>query len=757
MEDIASLNLKLQSTPQPLTPQERETLQKIQKALRGTNQKNSNDIQPMERPKFMWIERAETFKFTTEGTQTTTPYESSNTIVVDKNSLEGVSSISSAVSMARENSTIIVMKGVYTENIISDKNIHLIGQEGTKLLNSHIEVKSDVLTMKGFQLKSDSDIITISDGTLAIRDSTIECLSIKYAINAEANTSLEINNCTIVANRAIDAASGTIVTINSTYLTGNVRFFKTDATLCHCKLNYPNGICVEASSTNIKVDRCLIQECRDVAFSLREHSSVFVETTEISSINGAGILLHGLSRMTAKNIRILNCLKAGLIITHGASAEVNGSVISDCGLSGVEVLFNAQLTLNETWISDVKGSCVLLDGRAQTQTTRCVITDAGIHGVEAGNGSIVRLKDTNVRNCARTGVLCSSSNIAAQMCEFTGNKEACIFGEDALIELTNCAIVKSKSDGIVTEAGSTLNLNACYLAECFGYHILSRNPKDTKIVESTFMEAIYNDHNEVTTIQEILAEKKPTGQYAILGGLAFNNADMVIIDSCYMSRNMIQMFKVKNGIIRSSNISHAISKQHSKPSRTLEILDDSSVTIESSTISKTDIKVHHAKLSVRKCFFSMSANIAVQGSNNSEMIIENNEFTYCTQIAVIKDNSHLVFSYNNVKNVIRSKNAAKAGETTTLNDIKLQRMKAINVKEFSTGTIEGNFISGDYDYAIYIDGQSKVDCLTNQVQSGLKSGILYAGMSYGRCEENEFSGKSKAVEYLHGFTPQPMT
>lgn len=759
MDDLATLHLKLKSVPQPLTQTEMETLDKIIRALKSKDTKNSDSIRPLDKPEFKWIEKAENFKFNQESPETisSTEYETSNTIVVDKSSLDGVNSITTAIQMAKDNTTIIVEKGIYSDNIISDKTIHIIGREGAKLLNQHIEVKSGLLTIKGFSIKSDLDIVSIIDGTFAMKDCTLESSSMKACINVGPNTSLEIQNCSIVTTKAIDAAPGTIVTIISSSIVGNNHFFKSDVRFIHSKFSHPSGICFEASSTSAKVDRCLIQDCRDIAFSLREHSSISLETTEFSNIKGAGILLHSQSQMICKNIRIFNCAKAGLIISRGASGEVTGSVICNCRLSGCEVLYSAQLTLNESWISDVKGSCIFCEDRSMISTTRSVISSAGGHGVEAGNGCVLRLKDTLCSNCNGTGILASSSNLTAQMCEFSGHKEACIFGEDAIIELTNCAVCKGKSDGIFTEPGSTISINACYFSGCMGNHIFSRQPKDTKIVESTFLESIYTVAGEPKSFEEIKFDKTRQIQYLIFGGLTFDSADMIIIDSCYICRNMIRMLGVKNGIITQSHIIYAISKHPKEPTRTVEISDESSVTIESSSIDQTSITTNNAKLAIRKCTITNSGNFALQGANSAKLIIENNEFSDCRSISTIKDNTNIIFSYNNVKNVKRSKNAAKAGETSTLRSANLQRTKAINIKEFSSGTIEGNFFSGDYDYAIFIDGQSKVDCLTNQVQTGTKGGIIYAGMSYGRCEENEFSGKATQIEFIHKFTPaQPI-
>ena len=144
------------------------------------------------------------------------------------------------------------------------------------------------------------------------------------------------------------------------------------------------------------------------------------------------------------------------------------------------------------------------------------------------------------------------------------------------------------------------------------------------------------------------------------------------------------------------------------------------------------IRVRNSEASIRQNKFGSSPQYAIWGEYYATLLVESNEMSKDRMICLLKDNSSMNFFNNKVTGTIRP----------VVKDQRLQRVKALNVTSFSTATIEGNIINGDYDYAVYIDGQSNVDCRANQYQLGKNGGIYYSGVSSGLCEDNQYTGQA---------------
>ena len=747
MDDLKLLLVKLNCTPQPLTEAESVTLEKIKQGLRG-NVVTEHEIQAMDEPQFSWIEEPAPLKFTLDcDKETKTIFETENIIKVSKNANSGhFQSLSQAVDIAKENSTIVIIDDIEKENILIEKTLHFVAKDNVSLKGTHFEVKSATSTFMGFNFEADDELFNASNCNLSLKNCKLTSTSSNVPISVSQSAILEIIGCELKGNKLIDTQSSSSIKINSTKIEGNLHFSKSDATFNHCMFSNPSGICIESLASLIKIYDSEITNAKEVALSIREHSSIVLGNTLIESIKGAGVLLHSYSKLQAKNIQLSSCEKAGLIVTHDAAAKVSGSAIRACGLAGCEILYQGHLTLNETWVSEHKGSCILSDYRSFINTTRCVIRDGNGHGIEAGNGSYLRINDTLITKCRGSGVLVSSSNLVSMMCQYSCNNEANIVGEDGSnLELTNCSIVDGCSDGIESVSGSVININSCYFARCKGSHLVGRGIKDTKIVSSTFEESIYSKEGALITTDEIKQDALDSSNYDVYGGVSFEQSEMIIIDTCFMNRNSVVINSCKNCIARNSTFLFAVTRPAEKVSKYFEVVDDSNMTIETCRFSKTVIKIRHSSATIRKCILQKAQNFVLNGEDNAHITAEHNEVSFCNQCASIKDNTVLQFSFNKVTSITRPKKKANA-ESTILDS----RVRAFNIREFSTCVFEGNFISGDYDYAVYVDGQSKVDCLTNQIQAGSRGGILYTGMSYGKCDDNEFTGKSKFIEYFNG-------
>jgi len=726
MDDIPQLITSLKYQPQPLTEDEERTLARILPILMGIQDKKENFEASLVPPQYTWISEPSHLDQYSEYSSLSTVFDSNSRLVVNcSNPTPGqFRTISEAVEAAKDNDAIYIENGIYTEELNLTKQLHFVAN-GASLLNCVISVNS-VCSFYGFRIKNDGDCFTLLKGQLSIHSCEIEYSGNKSSVFVRNNTTFEAEKCRFSGNRLIEAGAGSVCRVLASVLQGSVSLTKSDSTFDTCMFYSLIGTPIDCVATVLKLKNCIISNSSEIGINCRERSSLLLVDCQVHKISGAGILVHGFSSLRANNVRIFGCDKAGILISHDATAEISGSSIKDCGFSGCEVLNQGSLILNETWVSGHKNSCILSDSSSSITTTRCYITAGSSHGIEAANGSVIRMNDTCISSCNGSAIICSNSKITAATSEFIGNIEPNLILEDhSWLELTNCNILESQSDGLVAESESMIMCNNCFFCknENFGANI--RSCKDIKLLSSTIVE---NRH----------------------GGVIFETTTLVIVDGCTVDHNSFILSHVNNGIIRNSIFCYAWTKIEKTPTDDIVIRNDSIVSLEENKISYSIIKVKHAEAKIRKNAISSSRNFAIQGESKAKIIAESNDMSKVRQALSVKDNSTIMFVNNNVANIIRPRRKDPVlAEIMAINDNKI---KAILIKQFSTGTIEGNFISGDYDYAIYVDSQSKADNRANQIQTGAMGGILYTGMSSGMCDDNSFSGKgsTKYIEYWHG-------
>ena len=727
MDDLPHLISMLTASPPPLSLAEQEIIEKVRKALDQNGIGESDEKEKCVPPEFISIQEPQPLTDFSAASQISTVFESQNLIYVGPQG--HFPTIAQAVAAAQDNSTIVIQPGTYTEDVTFTTNLHIVGQSDVKCVNCHFTVKSQLLTIRSIAFTTqDSEIFTLSRGQLSLLECRIESSANKPPFDMNPNVSLEIVRCAIAANIIMQARMSVLSLINSHFL-GSIAISKSDINIINCKLDGRTNIALELYTTNMYICGSIITGSNSVGISVRERSNLTIESTNITEIRGAGILVHSSSIFKANNIRINNCEKSGVIISNDSNVEISESKISHCKHTGCEVLNTGSLELNGVWISETNGSGVLCDGRAKFSATRCRITNGSHHGIEAGNGASVNIRDTMIDGFKFSGVVCSNAKVTATSCLLESNFETNMTAEDhSWVEITYCSFLKSKQDGLVADSEAMIICTSCYFIENQGKGVIVRNCRDSKFQQSTFFE---NAH----------------------GGLLFEDTKQMVIDNCVIKKNSFIVKNVSNAMVRLSLLNLAFTKYGDEPREFIEILNQSKATFEECRITSCCTKVRKSEANLRQNKFSKSQQFAIIGEYCAKLFIESNEFDKDRQILSIKDNSYVHFFNNKISNVLRPFKK----DPNTNQKIKMgseYKIKAIHIKSFSQGLIEGNTISGDYDYAIFVDGQSKVDNRANQIQCGPLAGICYSGVSSGLCEDNQYTGTTQHNEFFqHGCSP----
>ncbi|KAK8891702.1 hypothetical protein M9Y10_028922 [Tritrichomonas musculus] len=717
MDDLPHLISMLQAAPPPLTPDEEAIIARVTKELEKNNLTDPTGKDKCSAPPFDPIKEPPPFSGPVPVDQSSTVFQTQNLIYVGPNG--HFPTIGAAVNQAPEDSTIVIQAGVYEDDFTCLKPIHIISNGEVTLKNTHIAIRTQLVTIYGINFISDTEIFSINRGQLSLSDCSINISSQKPPVDITASVTLEFIRCKFVAQNILQNRVASIISFVDCSSNGIISVSKSDLKITNCQLNGAKGIALELFESNCNIKGTTFTGSSSVAISARTRSNLQIESSLFDKVQGTGILIHSFSTLKANNIRVTNCAKAGIILSNDANATISGSSITHCGNAGCEILSTSSLELNEVWISDTSGSGILCDQRSKIYLTRCRITQAKRNGIEAGNCAVARISDTMIDSHSFSGIIATNAKINGVTCVIQNNKDSNMAIDDhSWVELTNCQFLRSTRDGLIADSESMVQCNNCFFLENEGRGVIIKNCRDSKFQQSSFY-----DNKQ--------------------GGLLFENTKQMVVDNCVVNKNSLIINNVGNAIVRLCALYAATTKNGNNPREFIEIRNKSKAIFEENRITRCETYVRKAEVNLRQNFFSMSPTFAIVGEYFAKINIESNEFNKDHQILSLKDNSYVHCFNNKMSNIIRPKGIDED-----------DKIKAIHIKTFSEGFIEGNMISGDYDYAVFIDGQSKVDNRANQIQCGVHGGICYSGVSCGLCEDNSYTGNTQHSEiFSHGCSP----
>lgn len=727
MDDLPHLISILKASPPPLSSEEQASLNKVLAALSETitNDKSAVSLSP---PEFQSIPQPAPIQHVASEPPSKTVYDSSTVVVVGQG--QQYPNLTAALGSIRDNATIQVTDGVYSENVTINMSVHIVAAGSSVVFqNSHFDVKSSSITFRGIRFGADNEIFSVSRTQFSMQGCVIESNSPQSIFDVQSSAVIEFDRCNIICPKIAEIKFPSNIKAYNSNFNGALLMTKCDLLAVGCQFDGRTGSSIEALNTTVTVKESIFRGSKVVAVNLREHSYLKLENTEFNDIDGVGCLIHGSSKLESYNTRFSNIEKAAIMVSNESFAKISGSAVIRTQLTGIEIINQSTIECNETWVSDTRGSGILIDNKSKLTTIRCRITKCARHGVEAANGSNAIIEDTMIDNCTFSALLTTNSKVQTKSCLFTECKDSIVFADDhAWLEMTRTTVSKGISDGLAAESECMINTNGCYFVDNEQWGLSIKGCRDCKIQSSV-----------------IHTNKR--------GGVNFDSNAQLVIDGCLIDRDSMIISACKNAVVRQSTLSKMMTKYNDLPRAYIEIIDKSKVTFEENRFIFSIIVAKRSEVAIRQNKFSNSPNFAIQGENNCSLLIESNEINKCKMVFQLKDNSYAHFFNNKINNVTRP--VIKEGMTARQKSLIDTKAKAITVKTFSKALIEGNVINGDYDYAIYIDGQSNVENRANQIQCGNMGGIAYSGVSSGLCEDNSFTGKDPqhAIFFAHGCNP----
>ena len=248
MDDLPHLISMLRASPPPLTPDEEAIIARVTKELEKNNLTDPKGKDRCFAPPFDPISEPPPLGAPIPIEQSQTVFQTQNVLYVGP---EGqFPTISAAINQAIEDSTIVVQAGTYQDDFTCLKPIHIVANGEVTFTNTHIAIRTQLVTIRGINFVSDTEIFSINRGQLSLSDCNISTTSQKPPIDITASISLEFIRCRFTATNIIQNRVPSIIYFAECALSGIVSISKSDLKIFNCQLDGGKGMALELFESN---------------------------------------------------------------------------------------------------------------------------------------------------------------------------------------------------------------------------------------------------------------------------------------------------------------------------------------------------------------------------------------------------------------------------------------------------------------------------------------------------------------------------
>lgn len=720
MEDFRAL-ISLLTTPRPpLSENEANELDFIVSTISTTLRKDELS-RPIEPIKFIWLEPPPAFKFGNPELQLSDDQDSITTLTVTlKQGNNCYSSITEAVANAKDNYKIIIESGNYSEQVSIRKNLHFVGKPDTILEKCRFALTSANVTFKGFSFSCDSETFNLVKSSVSFFGCKINGSGHLPLISIENASKIIFIDCVCSSPFIVNGNNSSIIKALKSSFFGIIRAGRSDVTFDFCQFSNPKGSCIDINSSNLRLTNSKISNCSDFGICGANKSILNVEDAQFELIKGSGIWVQTMSSLNCRQVYIQNCEKAAILLQSNSSGVFLTCSFTHCPNVTCELQSQSNATFNETWISDIGTEGIKGDSRSNITLTRCNITRSKGVGVSLSNTSVLKSNETRYSLCETYTIFLSNSDFFGITNEIIQSKKAgFLLKQQSRIDLTNCNIMKNGTYAVEALEDSKITCNNCFFIENSQYAVQADQCVLCKFISCAICKNVK-------------------------GGLYIQKSDMVQVDRCKILNNNISLSGIKEGIVRQSlfvSAYNVFQTDQGKEAHHIETLDRSNIIYEDNILNDSILIVKRRCTStIRRNDITKTKNYAIQIDERCNVKIENNKLNQCNLALLIQDHCVMTFDSNIIENIIFPD---KDDPNRVVNKFKDNKRKVLSIKKFSEGSVENNLITGDYDYAIFVDSQSKIFVKSNRLDSGSRGIVLYTGVSSGSCIDNTYSGKFK--------------
>ncbi|WP_285623104.1 right-handed parallel beta-helix repeat-containing protein [Kineosporia sp. NBRC 101677] len=337
--------------------------------------------------------------------------------------------IAEALGVAQDGQTIAVAPGVYPENLVVERSVAIVAEQGPGTVRCAGPAGVTVVAparLHGLVLTGATDgapLLRVLGGTTEVS----ECEFLAGRIDLEGEAAARITGCRI--------SSAPMVGL---HLTGSSR-----------------GVLESSVITAIDGTGVVISDSAQLAMA----------DSQIRSTRGSGLRVRGRGRAQAEECEISRTGRSGVLVEDAGSVIMRGCRIERAGTEGLRILGSSPIT--ESSVPDAEATGVVLND--------CVIEKAVGDGILAGSGEI-RLSDCRVEGTGRSGLVAAGdSALTLENCVLDRLAGTGVVARDkAQLQFVDGAVRRSGGNGFFLSGASGARLSevrvekATFSAVCAG-------------------------------------------------------------------------------------------------------------------------------------------------------------------------------------------------------------------------------------------------------------------------------------------------
>jgi nitrous oxidase accessory protein NosD len=400
--------------------------------------------------------------------------------------------ITAAVRAAPAGATVSVTPGVYRENVVLDRPVNLVAEQGVgtvTLLAAHgtvLRLSAQSGEVHGLRVQGGRGqaAIVADAGAMTLRECDINGGYVDVIARAEVN----IVDCAIYGSadhglRVSGVGAPTVrnvavhdIELDGLVVAGDSRAQFTNLSIRDCQ---SHGIRIGGGA------RCVFVDC-EVTGSGR--SAVRVDDAAVPVLRGChirgnraeGIYLTGVTARSDETAAISNsddgpgtpegavASDAGSDTEHTAGVVLDRCEIAETGTAGLVADNQAAALLTSCRIQDIAGTAVALAGAARIRLNGGVITRIGANGVFASEEASVTLVGCEIGQAQYTAVHATgTASIVLRDCTVRDTPEygARATGR-AIIRAEHCTVSGARTAGVVVDEEGDLTLLGSAVSDC---------------------------------------------------------------------------------------------------------------------------------------------------------------------------------------------------------------------------------------------------------------------------------------------------
>jgi len=461
---------------------------------------------------------------------------SSKTIVVPTD----FPTIQAAINNASDGDTIFVFNGTYSENIVVNKTVMLVGEDrNTTIIDGDgngfaINVKSDNVLVRGFTIRnSGSDIVQVFDfDNCNLTGNTVTDGSVGVdLLNAKGS---HIGNNTISNNHIgirLESCDGNTVENNNV------------------TLNQDTGIYIGHSSNTVAGSNFLVGNIQHGLYL--DHSPENTVRENLAADNGAGIRLHYSSGNTVVDNNLTGNSDGGLNLYYSTSNVINGNIIAHNGF-GMTLTYSGGNTLRDNQMVSND-----YNFEVEAATLSSFINDIDLSNTVDGRQIyyLVNQENFSVNSSSNAGYVAvvNSTGILMRDLNLAHNGEGLLFAYTDLAVIDNCTLINNLrgiylySSDYATIKDSTITGNLDEGVSLYSCH--KTNVSDTVVAGNNVGMFVYNLSNS-SIVRSNITSNFGRGFYML--GSSYNILDQNRIDK--NGREGVYMFGSDNNIMDDNQV-----------------------------------------------------------------------------------------------------------------------------------------------------------------------------------------------------------